>query len=61
MINDAHNKRVLEEEERVDQIKRAAAEEHERFYQSEPAQQAKTFETEQAQREADFEAREEEY
>lgn len=38
MINDAHNKRVIEEEERVSQIKRQAAEDLERFMETEPAQ-----------------------
>lgn len=61
MINDAHNKRVIEEEERVSQIKRQAAEDVERFMESETAQQARDFEVEQAQREAEYEAREEEY
>lgn len=61
MINDKHAIRVREEEERVANIKRQAAEDNERFMESEPAQQARTFEEEQAQREADFEAREEEY
>lgn len=38
MINDKHAIRVREEEERVANIKRQAAEDNERFLESEPAQ-----------------------
>jgi len=40
MINEKHNIRVREEEERVANIKRQALEDQERFMESEPAQQA---------------------